>query len=1542
MSVPRESPTFGNSLLLRVDGAIGAMSLSPNGRDAVLAGRKGLFVIDLDDPFTPPRWLHHITSWEVADVQWLPHAHAKPSWCVLTLNQKALLWDLLRPGTNAIQNVLHRHTRAITDLHFHPQDPEQLATCLIDTFVFTWDMRTPRRPTTKYAQWRAGATQVKWSARNGHQLALSHHHSFYIWDARKGALPLLKCENAHGGKINGLDFSSTSGRLVTCANDHTVKFWDVLGSRNGGETTGTNGTGFTGFTGSTSTTLTPHIVLHTDYPVARARHLPFGSDACCGIMPVRGGDNAVHIVNYEAEYTRARSQGKTVHMDAKPEYSFKGHGGPVKDFLWRPQHAQNQDQGQGLGLEYQLVTWSPLDFDLKLWPRDKAVYDIANYNPQHHVILGLAPDGDISSAGASTEPESVREPENAPMSYQSYVSEPPISFADFCKDADGDVLTRLARYTIKKTHTDLARSSQLNHLSWISGVRMGRQPSDKRGGPDMETGVGVSNGGANADADADEGPANLGEEISIVGHKFSKLRFEKISVSTGHIEISMRGPRPVLPEEPVDTIVQKKDVEKRNSVSESGHPLAVSASTGSTTALKQAQSQNLAQNLALTQGLAPNASTNTATAQVPGTALGVTQNIPHNPNTRPAALLAPVSPVTATATAATTGATSTIPAGTATTSTTTTQRHTENAANTSLAVDSPPEQKLIFIRLEIKFPKLYPFLEPVEAKHASRKYAKYRRSNQIRFDIEETHELNAAVKQDMLRNLNDIAQFYSNKYHKYCLEPCLRYLMGEKIDLDDSLMVVNHTTTDDEDLEDGLDATENSLEIGNENWVDDLIDQHEAAASFARDMVLSADEEDDEDADLIFGNNDKLALSVELSRRAHSTEPGKADALGSDSKIKHDSTPLPKGCGAVWTQNGGLVCFFIPKSTDSDSTTRPTQKLSVFKFTDNGFGLKTSEKSHRRNHGAEISLEKRIYVPSESDDDSDLDANVAYSDDDTFSINSSASSSSSDSFSNDWDEMLQDDIPSRSRMPGMFRDTVALGRRSRIDEINKNAMGRTLEGKGSAYRSSAHDDAGLKSTRKGKKSKRGKSVVSILDFKHLIPDKYELACDYRVLGDSPELIARHNSDVAFHHGYEEIGRVWRIVEMLLVKEVRLRDLNEVGKDFFHTNSGSNCDFYWGNHPLGHSWMVRELFDYFEKKRDLQMLAMLSCLFFENLSNLKANDTRAFDIPIHTPYPSLPPRPSVISMREHGLISSEEALAGNESLKSLGTDRHRSISRKPSFMSSLQFSRPFSPDLMQYNESPSRSASLKYSQFGSYQLGSAPFVESFSQAKTLDRTGKSFENSKLFSRFSTNARKGSKGILHKGKGSTVPHNMRERARPPPLYTIEIKNVDLLDLYENKFSAPLLSGIDQNKILEYREQYAEMLYTWGLPLHRIKILKFNYPQGAVDSPSNAHYDVHKCSFGSRYRKAFNNKQLLLTPITPIPTAKDNVWNTQKRNSIQYCGYCGLIVSKRVVVCTKCEHIVHSHCAAEWWAADDSDDVIEECPTGCGCSCLLSGST
>ncbi|GMG40046.1 unnamed protein product [Ambrosiozyma monospora] len=244
------SSTFGNPLSLRVDGNfLSTMSLAPGGRDAVLAGRKGLFVIDLDDPFAEPRWLHHETSWEVADVQWSPHK-SKPSWVVSTSNQKVMVWNLMRPSHDAIEHTLHAHKRAITDINFHPFHPELLSTCSVDTFVYTWDLRCPQIPIHQFADWRAAASQVKWNYNNPDILASSHDHHVLIWDRRKGAGPLERLE-AHNGRVNGVDWSRTDAHeLTTCSNDMSVKFWDYGKS-----------------------TDEPLYTIQTDFPVNRAQQI---------------------------------------------------------------------------------------------------------------------------------------------------------------------------------------------------------------------------------------------------------------------------------------------------------------------------------------------------------------------------------------------------------------------------------------------------------------------------------------------------------------------------------------------------------------------------------------------------------------------------------------------------------------------------------------------------------------------------------------------------------------------------------------------------------------------------------------------------------------------------------------------------------------------------------------------------------------------------------------------------------------------------------------------------------------------------------------------------------------------------------------------------------------------------------------------------------------------------------------------------------------------------------------------------------------------
>ncbi|KAI3492996.1 hypothetical protein L1887_42371 [Cichorium endivia] len=90
---------------------VGSMSISPANRDVVLAARKGLFIIDLEDPFAPPRFLAHMTTWEAVDIQWSPHP-ARSNWVASTSNQKLLIWNLDRPGdpraAAPLTRLLHR------------------------------------------------------------------------------------------------------------------------------------------------------------------------------------------------------------------------------------------------------------------------------------------------------------------------------------------------------------------------------------------------------------------------------------------------------------------------------------------------------------------------------------------------------------------------------------------------------------------------------------------------------------------------------------------------------------------------------------------------------------------------------------------------------------------------------------------------------------------------------------------------------------------------------------------------------------------------------------------------------------------------------------------------------------------------------------------------------------------------------------------------------------------------------------------------------------------------------------------------------------------------------------------------------------------------------------------------------------------------------------------------------------------------------------------------------------------------------------------
>lgn len=503
-----DSPTFGQDGSFRLDKPVGSASISPCGRDVVLASRQGLHIIDLDSPWSPPRHLAHHTPWEVADVQWSPFA-ARDYWVVSTSNQKALVWNLaLANARSSVEHVLHGHSRAITDINFSAHYPDILATCAVDSFVHCWDLRHPSRPAMTFCDWFAGATQVKWSRQNPHILASSHDKFLRIWDDRKGAFPLRSIE-AHATKIYGVDWSRTeANNLVTCSLDRTIKFWNYTKHKD-----------------------EPDRVLHTPFPVWRARHTPFGFGLLA--MPQRG-DHDLHL--YDRRIDVAKDNEHTV----TAVHRFEGHDDQVKEFLWRPRGNVIEDVDDR---EFQLVSWGT-DRILRLQnvddrilgnvgykkgmqvkrsmniTRKNAVYKTFREDPSTTGTNASGGEGPFNGAGALSMG-------SAPT---IGMSRAPVPFIGGY--GNGDFMSPMIG---KRMET----SNEMDPISWMRGVKIGkREPSPSSMHQSVSS---ILSLGLKTDPtwDAFE---SLGEEITYVGDKFTKVKFEEIDMQRRRIQVSLSGP----------------------------------------------------------------------------------------------------------------------------------------------------------------------------------------------------------------------------------------------------------------------------------------------------------------------------------------------------------------------------------------------------------------------------------------------------------------------------------------------------------------------------------------------------------------------------------------------------------------------------------------------------------------------------------------------------------------------------------------------------------------------------------------------------------------------------------------------------------------------------------------------------------------------------------------------------------------------------------------------------------------------------------------
>ncbi|DAZ97190.1 TPA: hypothetical protein N0F65_003821 [Lagenidium giganteum] len=340
--------TIHSNISAKYDVNAGALSVDATGSFGVLAGRKGLHLIDLEAPYMPACTLHHQTKWDVTVVKCNPHVLFKGH-VASTSNHNTLIWNIgnatgggasskasIAGSTQPLIATLRAHTRPVSDVSWSPSEPTILATCSADTKTHLWDIRTPQRPVQTLCAFTTSAIQVEWNRVDQTSIATAHDGEVRIWDTRASdKMPAVQI-TAHMQKIYGIDWHPRRmDELVTCSEDKTVKFWNVTQPR------------------MCQGTLT------TGAPVWRARYTPFGD----GLVTISHRlDNTLRLW--------AISHSDTSGIAVDQVHAFAGHVDLVKGFVWRSR--------PNTGV-YQLISWSK-NQELRMWRADSQHLEACGYD----------------------------------------------------------------------------------------------------------------------------------------------------------------------------------------------------------------------------------------------------------------------------------------------------------------------------------------------------------------------------------------------------------------------------------------------------------------------------------------------------------------------------------------------------------------------------------------------------------------------------------------------------------------------------------------------------------------------------------------------------------------------------------------------------------------------------------------------------------------------------------------------------------------------------------------------------------------------------------------------------------------------------------------------------------------------------------------------------------------------------------------------------------------------------------------------------------
>ena len=690
------------------------------------------------------------------------------------------------------------------------------------------------------------------------------------------------------------------------------------------------------------------------------------------------------------------------------------------------------------------------------------------------------------------------------------------------------------------------------------------------------------------------------------------------------------------------------------------------------------------------------------------------------------------------------------------------------------------------------------------------------------------------------------------------------------------------------------------------------------------------------------------------------------DSMGSGILGTNTNVPLPRKCSALWAPDGRLVCFFPPKEEQRSmlqhvafgDSSRPRSGREIFE----GFGRLHTD-------SPDLILKNRNVVEGEIIDSDGSDAE-------------SSTSSSSSSSSSGGPDML----PTHFQPPAAWH-----GGSLRIQKMKTHSTDGSLPTSNGLARRMVFS--------------KNKTIIALHTVDDVLPSKRDLAQEYLLFGEGQALCA-HNSGVALKHELPDIADIWGLIGLILTDSVPLSLLSINGGSesvavlaqralvrINRIDSGLDLSFdepngildpherslvKWGNHPFSGNWLVQRLFDHFEKIADVQMLAMLSCVFAQSSVERSADQISYLELPISMKLPAQ--ARDYFPTMEAALGYCETAISSTSSPPQFKTPGTTYGSIESSAFRNSDPATPFSTSAtppmppmplsrgstllsvtQSLSTSPDRhrvSIPSAHSSFAA-SMWSRPFNLA-SSPPTRQRLSGEDMSSYTPPNDGTTGAKGTRNVFRSDstiRTSYMAHGLTdeydcgssteedEPSLPMVAIKLNMKNQDLFD-GEATASVPILHSKDAHIYAGYREAYAHMLGAWGMALQRNEVLKYN---GIVSTTSGERGDRNSQSTLTLPKPGLNmdsDDSLGLhiarccTKCSRVDTngTAGRLETMCSRCNVKYqimpCTVCLQPIYGLYKVCLSCGHAAHDTCLH--LLLDSLPDDELQCESGCGCDC------